>query len=269
VTRARSGRFVPVRRVARATAHLVSGLATIRRAFPRTGRKGRRRLIRRWSARLLALLGVERRTLGDATLLAQAGRLLVANHVSWLDIFVINATHPARFVAKSEIRRWPAIGALVAGVGTLFIERGRRRDTHRINEQLREALTAGELVALFPEGTTSDGSRVLAFHGSLLQAAIDAGGAVVPVAIRYRDAAGRRSSAAPYVGETTFLRSLLAIVAERRTIAEIEILPPLEAAGRTRRELAREAQALIRTALETAAGATAPETRPGRRAAAR
>ena len=258
-----------LRRAGEAALHLFAGLRTLAIGFPRATPRGRRRLIRRWSSRLLRLLGVELRVSGYPQGLAAPRRLMLSNHVSWLDVFVINAIHPARFVAKAEIRRWPLVGRLVAGVGTLFIERSRRRDTHRMNRALCAAIEAGELVAVFPEGTTTDGSRMLRFHGSLLQSVIDAEGQVVPVAIRYRTPRGERSGAAAYDGDVSFLRSLWRIVAERRVIAEAIVLEPLAAAGRTRRELAADTQALIRTALGLTADAKGLGTRPGRRVAAR
>ena len=118
--------------------------------------------------------------------------LVVANHVSWLDIFALHAVGPVRFIAKAEIERWPVLGGLVRGVGTLFIERARRHDTHRVNQEIARALAAGDIVAVFPEGTTTDGTALLPFKGSLLQPIIDAQGHVQPVAIRYRDADGIR-----------------------------------------------------------------------------
>jgi 1-acyl-sn-glycerol-3-phosphate acyltransferase len=249
-----------VARAARASAHVLAGLSTVLVRFPRLALRAREARIRTWSARLLRILGVQRRVSGDAAALARPGRLLVANHVSWLDIFVIDAIHPACFVAKSEIRRWPVAGTLAARVGTLFIERGRRRDTHRVNGAIRAALDAGQLVGVFPESTTTDGSRLLHFHGSLLQAIADGGGALIPVAIRYSDAAGGRSDAAAYAGDTGFLESFWRIAGERRTVAEIVVLPEIPAGGANRRDLARAAESAIRTAL----GLPGPERRPGR-----
>ena len=115
-----------------------------------------------------------------------ANVLIVANHISWLDIFVLSSLQPARFIAKADLRRLPIAGRLIANVGTLFIERERRRDTHTVNRHTVEALTRGDVVAVFPEGTTSDGTGLLKFHSSLLQSAVDAKGHVQPIAIRYR-----------------------------------------------------------------------------------
>lgn len=244
--------------------HLLAGLATVLVLFPfwRPARRVRR--IRGWSIGLLRRLGVERR--GDRFLAAaeSRNRLLVANHVSWLDIFVLNAIHPARFVAKAEIRGWPLIGSLVAGVGTLFIERSLRRDAHRISRAMADAMREGDLVAVFPEGTTSEGRSVRHFHASLLQPVVDTHGAVLPVAIAYRTPEGALSDAVTFVGNTTFVQSFWRIIGTRRIYAEVHFLPEIPAgADARRRDLATAAETAIRTALANAAGESGPRTAGG------
>jgi 1-acyl-sn-glycerol-3-phosphate acyltransferase len=186
--------------------------------------------------------------------------MLVANHISWLDIFLLSALQPARFVAKAEVRRWPVIGWLSTHAGTLFIERERRHDTHKVNQRTADALAAGEVIAVFPEGTTSDGTQLLRFHASLLQPIVDADGHVQPVAIRYRTPSGQHSSAPAYAGDTTFLESFWRLTGERELVAELHVAEPLAARDRHRRELSRAAEEAIRTAL----GLTAAGSAPGR-----
>ena len=175
--------------------------------------------------------------------------VLVANHVSWLDIFVLNAVQPARFIAKAELRRWPFIGWLIAGVGTLFIERSRRRHTHEINRHVGAALAGGDVVAIFPEGTTSEGIDVQPFHGSLLQPVIDAGGQVQPVAIRYRLASGSPTIVPAYLEDVSFLGSVWRITAERAMVVELTFAAAIPAAKQHRRALARASETAIRAAL--------------------
>lgn len=246
-------------RAARVSVHILAGIATTTFVFPRADAKRRRELTRRWCLKLLALMRVEARihgTIGD-----DGGNvLIVANHISWLDIFVINAHRPARFVAKSELADWPLVGRLISGAGTIFIERARKTDTHRVNRVAADALASGEVIVVFPEGTTTDGRQVLKFHGSLLQPICDADGHVLPVAIRYRDGEGRHATAAEYVGETSFAESFWAVCGERRLVVELIASPPVPARERHRRDLAREAEAAIRTALAPPDGATAPGT---------
>jgi len=251
-------------RTARTAAHVAEALATTAFVFPWLEVPTKQRLIRRWSLRLLRILRVEARVHGLPDGGLPGNLLIVANHISWLDIFVLNTLQPARFVAKSELRRWPVVGHLIAGVGTLFIERGRRRDTHSVNRHAADVLTRGDVIAIFPEGTTTDGREVLPFHGSLLQPIVDAGGHVQPVAIRYRKATGEHNDAPAYVGETSFLASFWRVTGERTLVVELHVAPPLPAHARHRRDLSRAAEAAIRTALASPADDREPGTRADR-----
>lgn len=255
---------LPVRlwRATRVTIHLAAGIATTTFVFPRSTPERRRALVRRWSQQLLRLMRIEARVHGSID--AHDGNVLVvANHVSWLDIVVLNAHRPARFVAKSELARWPVVGRLIRDTGTLFIERERRHDTHRVNRRAAAALAAGDTITVFPEGTTTDGTSVLRFHGSLLQPIVEAKGHVLPVAIRYHDGSGELSLAPEYAGDTSFAASFWRVCGERRLAVDLIAAPPLAAHARHRRELAREAEDAIRTALAGRDGATAPGRRGG------
>jgi 1-acyl-sn-glycerol-3-phosphate acyltransferase len=135
--------------------------------------------------------------------------LLVANHISWLDILVMNAAHPARFVSKADVKHWPVLGALITGAGTLLIERESRRDAMRVVHQMADGLRAHDTLAVFPEGTTGDGQSLLPFHANLIQAAISAHAPVQPVALKYVDGpSGARSDAPLFIGDTTLLQSI-------------------------------------------------------------
>jgi len=245
-------------RVPRMTLHLFHGLGTVLLVFPSLDAHARRARVRRWSRRLLHLLNIDIRMSGA---LAHPNVLVVANHVSWLDIFALHAVGPVRFIAKSEIARWPLVGRLVGGVGTLFIERARRHDTHRVNREVARALRDGDIVAVFPEGTTTDGGRLLPFKGSLLQPIVDAAGHVQPVAVRYRTLDGDASTAAAYVDGTTFLGSFWRICGLHALVVEMEAIAPIPAHAKHRRDLAREAEDAIRRAL----GLPASGSGPGRR----
>ncbi len=153
--------------------HVLAGVATTMFVFPLVSDARRRALVKRWSGRLLRILAVEARVEGEFG--GHGGNVLVvANHISWLDIFVLNAVHPVRFVAKSELAKWPVVSQMIRGAGTVFIERERRRDTHRVNHQMARVLAGGDVVAIFPEGTTTDGTDVLPFKSSLLQPIVEA-----------------------------------------------------------------------------------------------
>jgi len=258
---------LPVRawRAARVSAHVVAGIATQTFVFPRASAERRRAITQRWCRRLLQLMNVEARVHG-AIGAPQGNVLIVANHVSWLDIFVLQAEQPARFVAKSELASWPVIGRLIRDSGTLFIERTRRRDTERVNRRAADALRSGDAIVVFPEGTTTDGTTVLKFHGSLLQPVVDAEGHLLPVAIRYHDGAGTLSLAAEYAGDTSFAASFWRVCGQRRLAVDLIAASPMPASAAHRRDLARAAEAVIRTALAARGAATAPGGRDGPRA---
>ena len=250
----------PVRRfsrIARVTLHFVVGLATVLFVFPKLDAHARRVRIRRWSRRLLHLMRVDIRIAGA---LAHPNVMVVANHVSWLDIFALHAVGPVRFIAKSEIARWPLIGRLVRGVGTLFVERARRRDTHRVNREVAVALADGDIVAVFPEGTVTNGSKVLPFKASLLQPIVDAHGTVQPVAIRYRTPAGERSFLPAY-DDVSFLQSFWRICGARALVVDMVAMAPIATAGRHRRDAAAVAEAAIREAVAPPARGSVPGTR--------
>jgi len=178
-------------------------------------------------------------------------KLLLANHVSWLDIAAVHAVLPeARFVSKADVKHWPIVGALTAGVGTLFIERASKRDALRVVHQTAEALKAGDTVAVFPEGTTGAGPELLPFHGNLLQAAIATEIPLQPLVLRWHEPGERFSSAARYIGDMTLLQSLWAIASARGLGIAVQILPAMETAHADRRALAEHVRGEIAAALE-------------------
>ena len=246
----------PVRlyRYVRTCVHVGSGVATTLLVFPLVSPARKRALVKRWSRRLLRILAVEARLHGD-----------IANHISWLDIFVLNSVHPVRFVAKSELARWPVIGAMIRGAGTLFIERTQRRDTRRVNHHVAAVLAGGDVVAIFPEGTTTDGLDMLPFKSSLLQPIVEAEGHVQPVAIRYRAPDGTLSVAPAYVGETSFAESFWQVCGARSLTVDLIATAALPARAGHRRNLARDAEGLIRTALAAPVVAMEPGSRAGHR----
>jgi len=172
--------------------------------------------------------------------------LLVANHISWLDILVMHAARHCRFVSKSEVRRWPLIGTLSTGAGTLYIERESRRDAMRVVHQMADALKAGDILAVFPEGTTSDGVSLLPFHANLIQAAISAGAPVQPVALSFIDVATGQPSLAPcYINDDTLFGSIWRTLTAPRIAAVVTYGEPQPAEGRERRVWAAELRAEV------------------------
>jgi 1-acyl-sn-glycerol-3-phosphate acyltransferase len=234
----------------RVALHLFKGLAIVALIFPRAGAAGRERRIRRYCSQLLAICGVRLEIVAPPGFVPASHALIVSNHVSWLDIFVINSLQPCRFVAKADIRDWPLMGWLSARTGTIFISRGSNRDVRRIFKELVASVHAGERVGFFPEGTTAPQGTVLPFHANLFEAAIDAGVPLQPYAVRYLGRDGRPAPQADFVGETTFVQSLVAILGERRFTAQLVLLPTIATDGRHRRELAVQSRETIVAALD-------------------
>lgn len=264
-----------LRRLARLTLLLVLAVAGVLielSVFPLISAARRRGIVRQWSALLLRACGLSLRIRDDGVVAGRplaavaSGRMLVANHRSWLDIFAIDAIATSAFVAKSELRRWPLAGWLAALAGTVFIERGRRHAVHRVIETLRARIRAGFPVALFPEATTSAGPMLLPFHGNLLEAAIAESAEVVPIAIRYRDAAGRTAHAADFVGDTGFVESVWTVLGARDLAVEVDVMAPVPSAGRNRHELARDLRERISLRLGLSPDSVA-ERPPGFRSA--
>ncbi|HET9823484.1 MAG TPA: lysophospholipid acyltransferase family protein [Burkholderiaceae bacterium] len=235
-------------RLARVLAHGLHGLAIVLLRFPALAPAERHARIRWWSAGLLRALGLELRARGTPR---PGAKLVVANHVSWLDIAALHAVMPeAHFVSKADVRHWPLVGRLVAGAGTLFIEREKKRDALRVVHQMAQALQGGQTVAVFPEGTTGDGRTLLPFHANLLQAAIATGMPVQPVLLRYFDPVHPVSAQAEFLGDTTLLQSLWRMACARGLGVEVSVLEAAASAHADRRALAEHLRAMLRDALE-------------------
>jgi 1-acyl-sn-glycerol-3-phosphate acyltransferase len=225
--------------------HLLLGLLIQIVLFWWLPRGVRNAIIARWSRVLLAILGVRVHRHGDVPL---QGTMVVMNHISWIDIFVLMAVAPSRFVAKSEIARWPVLGWLVHMAGTVFIDRTKRHAVRTILHSIRDHMLAGDRVAVFPEGTTSDGTQLLPFHANLLQAAVQAGRNITPVALAYAEQ-GQPSQAAAYIDDMNLIESIMRITKAKQHTATLHVLPPLAVEGLTRHALAEQARAQILAAL--------------------
>jgi 1-acyl-sn-glycerol-3-phosphate acyltransferase len=222
--------------------HLLLAVMIAGLLLPNVNRVWRDRLISHWSRRLLKILGIRVKVESPPAL--QDGALLVCNHVSWLDIYLIFAAKRVHFVSKSEVRAWPIAGWLAQQGGTLFIERGRRADTARVNDAMRELMQQSAWVGVFPEGTTSDGRGVNRFFSSLLQPAVELGCPIVPAALRYRTLGGEFSAVPAYIDDMSIWQSLKRIISEPGLVAELTFGEPF-APEHHRRELARHAEAAV------------------------
>jgi 1-acyl-sn-glycerol-3-phosphate acyltransferase len=247
-------------RKARLVGHLLHGVWIVATRFPRASARERLDMNRAWSLKMLRLAGMKLVVHNDDARL-DSGVLVVGNHISWIDIYVINAWRPTPFVSKAEIRNWPIVGWLAQQLGTVFIQREKRSDAKRIMHELANRLMAGELMCVFPEGTTSNGEKLLPFHANMFQAAVSASCPVQPVCLMYEDANGRQSSAPAYIDDMSLGESLNALLRGAPLTAHLYVCAAL-APGANRRLLASEAQAAIERALSSMRGDAAPDVQP-------
>jgi 1-acyl-sn-glycerol-3-phosphate acyltransferase len=211
--------------------HLFRGLLILTLRYPRLSPLQRGALCRRWSGKMLDVFAIELRISGSVPQPDAHNTLLVCNHISWLDVIVLASCCTTRYIAKKEIRRWPLIGWMTELGGTLFIDRGNRRDASRMNRHMAHALQGGDCLTVFPEGTTTDGHHLLPFKSSLFESAIMATSTVQPVAIRYLDQQGGITSAPSYAGNTTLWQSLCGLLRLRKIIVELHFCKPLHTEG--------------------------------------
>lgn len=223
-------------RLALVLAWTVCGLVVQVTIFPWVAPRKRRFVVIFWSHVMLRCLGVGLDVRGDAS---KETALVVSNHVSWLDILVLQAAMPVVFVAKSEIRSWPVLGWMVALAGTCFIDRSRRSALRSVHKDLTAHLTVGQSVCIFPEGTTSDGAGVLPFHVGLFESAITARVAVQPVYLHYS------SVAAAYIGDMSLAGSVLRVLLAPRLQVRVLFLPPLSSEKLNRSELSEACRSSI------------------------
>ena len=229
-------------RLLRSVLHVMHGVLIVAR-FPALDAAGRRECVQRWSAGLVRSVGANLQVTGVPR---QGATLIVANHVSWLDIAAIHAAAPhARFVSKADVLRWPLLGRLIRSAGTLFIERERKRDAVRVVHAMAQALQDGDTVAVFPEGTTGAGPELLPFHANLLQAAVATGTPVQPVGLRFADALQPFSPAVVYLGSTTLAQSIWRVVSATGLSVHVQLLAPIASAHADRRALAAHLRELI------------------------
>ncbi|MET7705296.1 lysophospholipid acyltransferase family protein [Micromonospora sp. NPDC005413] len=239
-----------VLRVVAAIGMLLAGVGLVV-LLPVLPSRERQAAVRGWARATVRAFGVRLVIRGR---LPRRRALLVANHVSWLDIIAVLAVAPTPMVAKREIRSWPVVGLLAAAAGTVFVDRSRPRALPTTVGRVADALRAGRSVAVFPEGTTwcaGDGAADCrpggGFRPAMFQAAIDTGSPVVPLRLAYRcEATGTTTTAAAFLGADTLLRSVARVVAARELVVSVTIAAALHPArDADRRLLARAAESAV------------------------
>lgn len=207
--------------------HLLRGMWIVAVRFPRMSDASKLEINRAWSLKMLRLAGM-RLVVHHDERRVDHGALVVGNHISWLDIYVVNAWRPTPFVSKAEVRGWPVVGWLAHRLGTIFIHREKRRDAHRTMHEIVERISSGGVVCVFPEGTTSDGLGLLPFHANLFQAAVSAQCVVQPICILYEDRDGRQSTVPAYIDEMSLVQSLNAVLRRGPFTAHLHVGVPIE-----------------------------------------
>jgi 1-acyl-sn-glycerol-3-phosphate acyltransferase len=236
--------------------HLLHGMWIIATRYPRWSDARRREVNRAWTLKMLRLAGMRLVVHGDENRLDH-GALVVGNHVSWLDIYVINAWRPTPFVSKAEVRQWPVVGWLAHRLDTIFIHREKRRDAQRAMHEMATRLERGGVVCVFPEGTTSDGLDLLPFHANLFQAAVSAQCPVQPICLMYEDAHGRQSTAPAYIGDISLGQSVNAVLHGGPFTAHLYVGPAISPMD-DRRALSAKAREAVAAGLAQLRGSVAP-----------
>lgn len=230
---------------------IVVGLLMTGLLFPLFSESRRERAIKTWSTLLILTLGVKVKIEGAP--IQNTAVMLVANHVSWIDIFILNSCRTTAFIAKKEIKDWPIVGRLVAQSGTIFVDRSSRQAMRGVNKELDVRFAKGMCTGLFPEGTTSDGFAVKNFFGGLLEAPLKAQVPIQPVAILlyYQ---GKRSSYSSFIGDETLVHNIWILLSNSGISVTVRFLEPITqqgvASGLSRNEAANLSHELISAEIE-------------------
>jgi 1-acyl-sn-glycerol-3-phosphate acyltransferase len=220
----------------------------LRRFAGRLSEQTRIEVLHRWSRRTLPRMGVMIEVTGSP----MGAGLIASNHLSYLDIIVYSAIAPCAFVSKLEVRGWPAVGWIATLAGTIYVDRSRRSETQSIQPEIQSALASGLRLFLFPEGTSSDGSRVLPFHSSLFQPAIDLQAPVSAAHITYTVPDGVAGTDACYWGTMHLFPHLIRMLGKHSVTATVNFSPDIfrftdrkQAAQQMRHEVERLGHARV------------------------
>lgn len=247
-------------RITRIVIHTLVGIGITALVLPFTKKSWRLALTRWWCKSLLNCFNIKVTTHGELPDANTSNAMFVANHISWVDIHSINSIIPLRFIAKIEVESWPVFGYLVSKSGTLFINRNIRKDAARIIEMTTSSLADGDNVCFFPEGTTTDGTHILPFKSSIVQAAINTNAILFPVAIYYPLHDKKPNIEMAYAGETTMAESMLQVLNLKKPIVELHFLAPINCEGLTRQAATKLAFEAINAELALPVGPAHPNS---------
>jgi 1-acyl-sn-glycerol-3-phosphate acyltransferase len=231
--------FPRVPKLLRIAFEFARGAWLVARHFPAWSAVQRQQAIQRWAQRVLAILQIEVQT--NALPPSGFTGLVVSNHLSWLDVLVLQSLMPVVFVAKSEVRRWPVVGYLARAAATIFVDRSSARSAHAMVQDTADAIAHGHAVVAFPEGTSSDGRQLGAFHANIFESAVQIGCPVQLLTLQYRDRTGASATAAHFTGDMTLLNSLASVTGTSFIRAQVHLGERLSAVGHSRKTLALQA----------------------------
>ena len=205
------------------------------------------RIIRFWCKRLLSIFEINVEVTGlESNLVNQKKYLMVANHISWMDIIVIQSIKPCIFVAKSDVASWPLFGWVAQMTGTIFIKRDKISDIKKALKKMKRRLIKRS-VCIFPEGTSTNGRYLLPFKSNLFQSSIDTQKSILPLCLRYEQKNTYTDKTA-FVDDMSLLDSIIKIKQEKNIRVVVEILQPIRPRY-NRKELASYTQEIIRNNL--------------------
>jgi len=209
------------------TSHVLHGVIQLVFLFPISTQEKNKHRIKKWSQKLLSILQVELEIEDEEYLIGRTG-LVVSNHISWLDIHVINSHSPMRFVAKREVANWPVFGFMAKRLSTIFINRDSARNIKGTISEISEILKI-ENICIFPEGTSTFGCSVKEFKSNLFEAALLSQADVMPISIQYMDVkTGERSYAPVYADSIGLLESISSVIYAAGVKAKISCNQPIE-----------------------------------------
>jgi 1-acyl-sn-glycerol-3-phosphate acyltransferase len=200
-----------------------------------------------WADVTCRIFGLKHRVTGE---FRPGAQLVVANHISWIDVHVLHSLYPVGFVAKAEIGEWPVMGWVARAGGTVFHQRGSHNSSRGATTAMADRLREGGAVAIFPEGGILPGEGVKHFHARLFAAAIDADAPVQPVTIRYLRG-GERYDDITFLPGENMAANFFRLLMQKNCIADVHVLPPIKPEGKQRRQLAGEAESAVRGAFES------------------
>ncbi|MCP9439336.1 MAG: 1-acyl-sn-glycerol-3-phosphate acyltransferase [Nitrospira sp.] len=246
---ARTGCLTRIHRGIRLIGKLSEALILVCLVFPRIESSRHDGIIERWCREVLDILNINVSWQGRPMPGQVSSAMFVANHISWIDVLLLNACRRMCFVAKMEVRSWPLIGWIAARTGTLFFKRTSPHHLAHVMQSIAARLGRGDCIALFPEGTTTNGTSVHTFHSGLLESAIRANVPIWPIGIRYLKPDGSLDADIAFIGSESLVSSILNVLSRPTTFAYVSFSNPIDSSTGDRRHLATLCQTAVERSL--------------------